>query len=84
MCLRSLISVGGDTREMIPDLQKRDRFDRSDRCILKTEKEALLLENTLIKKHHPKYNILLKDDKDFLAIVIDPKQKWPKSKTTTL
>ena len=72
--LRSYFS-GGDTREMIPYLQKE--IGSIEAIVVSTEKEALLLENTLIKKHHPKYNILLKDDKDFLAIVIDPKQKWP-------
>ena len=35
-----------------------------------TEQDALLLENTLIKKHKPTYNILLKDDKTFPFIVI--------------
>ena len=35
-----------------------------------TERDALLLENTLIKKHKPTYNILLKDDKTFPFIVI--------------
>ena len=35
-----------------------------------TEQDALLLENTLIKKHKPIYNILLKDDKTFPFIVI--------------
>ena len=33
--------------------------------IVETEQEALLLENSLIKKHQPPYNILLKDDKTF-------------------
>ncbi len=38
--------------------------------ITHTEQDALLLENTLIKKHKPTYNILLKDDKTFPFLVI--------------
>lgn len=37
-----------------------------------TEKEALLLENTLIKQHHPRYNLNLKDDKTYFSLRIDP------------
>ncbi|MFZ0565587.1 MAG: excinuclease ABC subunit UvrC, partial [Chlamydiales bacterium] len=42
-----------------------------------SEKEALLLENNLIKKHQPKYNALLKDDKSYFSLVINYKHKWP-------
>lgn len=38
--------------------------------IVKTEQDALLLENNLIKKHKPRYNVLLKDDKTYPWIVI--------------
>ena len=37
--------------------------------IVKTEIDALLLENNLIKKYQPKYNVLLKDDKSYPWIV---------------
>ena len=41
------------------------------------ESEALLLEANLIKKHKPKFNILLKDDKSFPFVFISNKDEWP-------
>ncbi len=43
---------------------------RIEYIVVKTELDALILENSLIKKHQPKYNILLKDDKTFPWICI--------------
>ena len=43
-----------------------------------TEMEALLLENTLIKKHRPKYNIRLKDDKRYPYIALTMSDEYPR------
>lgn len=43
-----------------------------------TEKEALLLENSLIKQHRPRYNVKLRDDKNFLHLRVDPRAPWPR------
>ena len=43
-----------------------------------TEKEAALLENQLIKEHQPRYNVKLRDDKEFLSLRLDPTAKWPR------
>jgi len=45
--------------------------------IVDTEEDAFLLENNLIKKHKPKYNVMLKDDKTFPSIVIK-KEDFPR------
>jgi len=42
------------------------------------EKEALLLENHLIKKHQPRFNVKLRDDKQYLVLRIDPKARFPR------
>ena len=45
--------------------------------VTNNETESFILENTLIKKHLPRYNILLKDDKNYLYIKIT-KETFPK------
>jgi len=45
--------------------------------VVETEEDALLLENNLIKKHQPRYNILLKDDKSYPWICIK-KEEYPR------
>ncbi len=74
--LKQYFIPGRDTRKTIPFLISE--LSTIDTIIVQGEKEALLLENTLIKKHRPKFNILLKDDKNYISLSINPKEKWPK------
>jgi excinuclease ABC subunit C len=45
-----------------------------------TDKEALLLENTLIKRHRPRFNIRLVDDKTFLSIEVTTDEPFPRAR----
>jgi excinuclease ABC subunit C len=53
-------------------------LERIDTVVTTTEKEALILENELIKKHRPPFNVLLKDDKTYLYLRIDPGEDFPR------
>ncbi len=46
--------------------------------LVSTEKEALLLENELIKKHRPRFNVQLRDDKNFIVLRLDLSQVYPR------
>lgn len=48
-----------------------------DTLLCSNEKEALLLENSLIKKHRPRYNISLKDDKSYVSLKLSLNHSFP-------
>ncbi len=67
---------GKDSRPMIPFLVSR--IHDLEFIVTDTEKEALILENTLIKKYRPRYNVHFRDDKNYFSIRIDFKEKFPR------
>ena len=66
----------GDSRDFVPLLE--GIVADIETVVTSNEKEALLLENTLIKRHQPRFNVNLKDDKNFLVLRLDPKAEWPR------
>ncbi len=73
--LRSYFSATGDGRAHIRFLM--NRVAAVDTLVTDTEKEALILENTLIKEHRPRYNINLRDDKTYVSLRIDLREEFP-------
>jgi excinuclease ABC subunit C len=68
--------ASGDSRDFVPLLE--GIVADIETVITSNEKEALLLENTLIKKHQPRFNVNLKDDKNYLVLRLDPAAEWPR------
>ncbi len=77
--LRSYLKAAGDGRAQIRFLL--ERAVSVETIVTDTEKEALLLENTLIKEHRPRYNIDLRDDKTFISLRLDMREPFPAFET---
>jgi excinuclease ABC subunit C len=71
---------GNDERQMVPFLVHHAHD--VEVVVTTTEKEALLLENTLIKKHRPRFNVRLRDDSNFLHLRLDLSETWPRYRLT--
>lgn len=75
--VRSYFQEGGsDTRAFIALLPKL--LGDIETFVTETEKEALILENSLIKEHAPRLNVRLRDDKEYLTLRLDKKGPWPR------
>jgi len=67
---------GGDERSQIQFLMRR--VVTVGTLVTANDKEALILENNLIKQYKPRYNIRLKDDKTYLSVKITLADAWPR------
>ncbi|MEA5115371.1 MAG: excinuclease ABC subunit UvrC [Geobacteraceae bacterium] len=74
--VRSYFTKARDSRYHIRFLMAR--VADIDYIVTDTEKEALILENTLIKQHRPRYNINLRDDKTYFSLRMDPAEEFPR------
>ncbi len=54
------------------------KVKRIETILTTTEKEALILEASLIKKHRPRYNVILRDDKTYPLIKVTVADEWPR------
>jgi len=74
--VKNYFREGGDGRATVEFLIARARS--IDYVVTGTEQEALILENNLIKKHRPRYNVVFKDDKSYVHLRLDAKHPFPR------
>jgi excinuclease ABC subunit C len=74
--VRSYFGRSGDTRFLVRFFVSK--IEDLECLVTDTEKEALILENNLIKKFKPRYNINLKDDKTYFNLRLDVQNPFPK------
>jgi len=75
--VRSYFQAGSsDTRYFIPFLHKV--IGDLDTIVTASEKEALILENNLVKQHQPRFNVKLRDDKQYLSLRLPLDDPWPR------
>ncbi len=67
---------GGDGRFQIEFLVRK--VADVECLVTRNEKEALILENNLIKQYKPRYNVRLKDDKSYVSVKITSRDEWPR------
>jgi excinuclease ABC subunit C len=67
---------GGDERAQVQFLVRQ--LADFETLVTASEKEALILENNLIKQYRPRYNIRLKDDKSYVSVKVTLQDLWPR------
>ena len=61
------------TRQMV------ETAERVEWTIVRNEVEALMLEYSLIKRHHPRFNVRLRDDKSYPLLAVTTDEQWPRA-----
>src|SRR3989441_7354617 len=67
---------GGDERSQVRFLV--EKLADFETIVTASEKEALTLENNLIRQYRPRYNIRLKDDKSYVSVKVTVRDPWPR------
>jgi excinuclease ABC subunit C len=75
--VRSYFTKAGDARFNVRFLMRH--VARVETIVTANEKEAFLLEDTLIKRHQPRYNLRLRDDKTYVSVRVNMNHPWPRA-----
>ncbi len=78
--VRAYFDRSGDDRFFVPFLE--ELLGDVEVIVTRSEKEAVLLENELIKRHRPRFNVRLRDDKDFIVLRLDASHPYPRLEVT--
>ena len=68
----------GDAGHTVKTAALVARVEAVEVLLTASEKEALLLESSLIKKYRPRYNVVLKDDKNYILFKLDKRSPFPR------
>ncbi len=74
--VRSYFNRSGDDRAFVPLLS--GLLGDVETILVGSEKEALILESTLIQRYRPRFNVVLRDDKSFISLRLDKTRPYPK------
>ena len=81
--VRQYFREGGDERFFVAAGFLGRAVADLETIVVSSSKEALLLENHLIKKHQPRFNVKLRDDKQYLVLrLVDPKPAATKKRSS--
>ena len=78
--VRSYFRRSGDDRYFVRHLS--EHANDIDFVVTSNEKEALILENNLIKQFHPRFNVDLRDDKTYISLKLDRSKPFPRLQIT--
>jgi excinuclease ABC subunit C len=78
--VQTYLNETGDGRALVPYLRRDAR--EIETVVTPNEFEALLLENSMIKKERPRYNIRLRDDKSYVSLRYDPREDFSRLEVT--
>lgn len=79
---RVLSYFGSSSGLQTKTIQMVSHIDKIEYILTDTENEALILENNLIKKYYPRYNIMLKDDKTYPYVKVTLNEDYPRLEVT--